>query len=177
MFTEKDVRREMDRLDVLSGIDTTAIPIRVSGRMTSAWGKCVMKQAGGGYTVQELVFAQRLLQRGSWDHVAEVIRHEYAHAYVLIKFQHRGSHSALWREYARKFGCNGSRCNAFPEVDEGLYRYFVTCGQCGATARYKRRGKVVMALERDPNCKAYRCTKCGGHHFLLRESTASADER
>lgn len=167
MFTEQDIRREIERLDRISGIDTGSIPIRVSGRMTSAWGKCVMERTGAGFAVRELVFAQRLLRYGSWDHLAEVIRHEYAHVYVLIKFHDRGSHGALWREHAKKFGCTGDRCSAFPEVDDRLYRYAVTCARCGATARYKRRAKVVTALERDPGCRAYRCARCGGRHFLL----------
>lgn len=60
MFTENDIRHEMQRLDVQSGIDTSKIPIRISTRMTSTWGKCVYNLSKG--KVKEFVFGDRLLR-------------------------------------------------------------------------------------------------------------------
>lgn len=53
MFTAKDIRQEMTRLDEKSGIDTSKIPIRISSRMTSTWGKCVYNRKRGKATVKE----------------------------------------------------------------------------------------------------------------------------
>ena len=66
MFTAKDIRQEMTRLDKESGIDTSKIPIRISTSMTSTWGKSVCYRVRGKSIVKELVFADRLLRRATY---------------------------------------------------------------------------------------------------------------
>lgn len=174
MFTTKDIRQELNRLDKESGIDTSKIPIRISTRMTSTWGKCVYGRTRSKVTVKELVFADRLLRWATYEHLLEVIRHEYAHAYVLITFNKPGEgHSSRWRYWAIRFGSSGKRCNNFPEVDsdgraEQTAKYIVTCTTCGTIFKYQRRSKIVQALERNPGCTSYICSKCHGHNFLLK---------
>ncbi len=173
MFTAKDIRQEMTRLDKESGIDTSKIPIRISTRMTSTWGKCVCYRVHGKSIVKELVFADRLLRWATYDHLLEVIRHEYAHAYVCIAFNKPGEgHISRWRYWAIRFGCSGKRCNSFPEVGSNgrakqTVKYIVTCTTCGTIFKYQRRTQVIQALERDPGCTSYICGKCHGHKFLL----------
>lgn len=99
MFTENDIRQEMQRLDVQSGIDTSKIPIRISTRMTSTWGKCVYNLSKG--KVEELVFGDRLLRYATYAHLIEVVRHEYAHAFVFIKYGKRDAHGSRWRYWAQ----------------------------------------------------------------------------
>ena len=82
LFTENDIRHEMQRLDVQSGIDTSKIPIRISTRMTSTWGKCVYNLSI--WKVKEFVFGDRLLRYATYEHLVEVVRHEYAHAFIFI---------------------------------------------------------------------------------------------
>lgn len=176
MFTAKDIRQEMMRLDKKSGIDTSKIPIRISTRMTSTWGKCVYNRTQGKATVKELVFADRLLRWATYEHLLEVIRHEYAHAYVLIAFNKPGEgHSSRWRYWATYFGSSGKRCNNFPEVDsngraERVAKYIVTCTTCGTVFKYQRRSSIVQALELNPGCTSYICGKCRGHNFLLKRA-------
>ena len=173
MFTIKDIRQEMNRLDKESGIDTNKIPIRISARMTSTWGKCVYSRTRNKVVVKELVFADRLLRQATYEHLLEVIRHEYAHAYVFIVFNKPGEgHSSRWRYWAIRFGCSGKRCNNFPEVDsdkraEQTAKYIVTCATCGTIFKYQRRSKIIQALEQNPNSTSYVCGKCHGHKFLL----------
>lgn len=172
MFTIKDIRQEMTRLDKKSGIDTSKIPIRISTRMISTWGKCVYNRVRGKATVKELVFADRLLRWATYEHLLEVIRYEYAHAYVLIAFNKPGEgHSSRWRYWAIYFGSSGKRCNNFPEVDsngraEQMAKYIVTCTTCGVIFKYQRRTQIIQALERDPRCTSYICGKCHGNKFL-----------
>lgn len=92
LFTENDIRHEMQRLDVQSGIDTSKIPIRISTRMTSTWGKCVYNLSKG--KVKEFVFGDRLLRYATYEHLVEVVRHEYAHAFVFIKYGKRDAHGS-----------------------------------------------------------------------------------
>lgn len=174
MFTEKDIRQEMNLLDVRSGIDTSKIPIYISTRMTSTWGKCVYGRAQGQLRVEKLVFADRLLRWATYEHLMEVVRHEYAHAFVLIKYGKADGHSSCWRSWAKHFGGSGKRCNSFPEVDSNggnkrEMRYIVTCADCGTVYKYQRRSKIIQTLEKDPCCSGYKCGRCRGHNFLLKE--------
>lgn len=168
MFTESDIRREMDRLDSLSGLDTTKIPIRISTRMTRTFGKCCYLRRGRVYTVQELVFADRLLQGATEEHILNVVRHEYAHAYVVLKHQRDDGHGKLWREAALAFGCNGQRCDSFPELlpKEPPAKYTIRCTTCGAVFQRQRRSKLVKWLEEKPDRRDLRCA-CGGTAFQL----------
>lgn len=132
------IRREMDRLDRLSGLDTSSIPIRISTRMTSGWGKCSYRYAHRKYGIKEIVFAARLLEHGTMEHILNVIRHEYAHAYVILTHNQKHGHDAVWRRAALRFGCNAKRCEAFDEVDRND-RYKVVCQGCGSVSYYKKR--------------------------------------
>ena len=58
----KIIRDEMKRLDQISGLDTSAIPVRISSRMTYGWGKCSYICERKNYKIKELVFAERLLR-------------------------------------------------------------------------------------------------------------------
>ena len=78
----KIIREEMNRLDKISGLDTSQVPIRISSKMTRAWGKCCWKRKGQRYYIKELVFAKRLMEYGTMEHIINVIRHEYAHLFV-----------------------------------------------------------------------------------------------
>jgi len=89
------IRREMDRLDRISGLDTSSIPIRISTRMTSGWGKCSYRYAHRKYGIKEIVFAARLLEHGTMEHILNVIRHEYAHAYVILTHNQKHGHDAV----------------------------------------------------------------------------------
>ena len=77
---------EMKRLDQISGLDTSAIPVRISSRMTCGWGKCSYICERKKYKIKELVFAERLLRYGTMEHILNAIRHEYAHAYVMLTY-------------------------------------------------------------------------------------------
>lgn len=173
LFTENDIRQEMQRLDVQSGIDTSKIPIRISTRTTSTWGKCVYNLSRE--KVEELVFGDRLLRYATYAHLIEVVRHEYAHAFVFIKYGKRDAHGSRWRYWAQKFGCSGSRRNSFQEVTDAqadlATRYKVICASCGMAYLYQRKANIIKALEKDPYCTSYRCGKCKGDHFFLISNT------
>ncbi len=58
----KIIRDEMIRLDKISGLDTSMVPIRISSRMTRGWGLCSCTKVGRQFQVREIVFAKRLLE-------------------------------------------------------------------------------------------------------------------
>ncbi len=110
------IREEMNRLDKISGLDTSNIPVRISSRMTSGWGSCHCCSVQRKVYIKELVFASRLLERGTIEHILNVVRHEYAHAYVALTHGRTHGHDAIWKQAALRFGCNAKRCDSFDEV-------------------------------------------------------------
>lgn len=86
------IREEMKRLDKISGLDTSTVSVRISSKMTRTWGKCCWQKRGKKYYIKELVFAERLMEHGTLDHIINVIRHEYAHLYVMLKHNKNHGH-------------------------------------------------------------------------------------
>lgn len=162
------IYEEMKRLDQISGLDTSAIPVRISSRMTRGWGQCIYTCVRRKYQVKELVFAERLLKHGTKEHILNVVRHEYAHAYVTLTHNKHHGHDAVWKRAALRFGCNAKRCESFDEVDTSIsYRYKVICQGCGSISRYQKKTGIVRELERNPNTARFYCQKCKCHNFLL----------
>lgn len=170
MFSEHDIRRELERLDAISGLDTRAIPIEISKRMTTTLAKCRYLQRGKAMSVEKFVFSERLLQYATPEHLLNTVRHEYAHAYTIIRYQTAG-HGALWKAAAKAFGCDASRLSSYPElmIRPAGVKYELSCTACGRTARYRKRGKVVQAFETKPSRRDYRCL-CGSTQFTLRKT-------
>ena len=107
------IREEMNRLDKISGLDTSEVPIRISSRMTRTWGKCCWQRKRQKYYIKELVFAERLMEHGAVEHIINVIRHEYAHLYVTKVHNKNHGHDAIWKQAALWLGCNAKRCENF----------------------------------------------------------------
>ena len=163
---------EMRRLDKISGLDTRNIPVRISSRMTKGWGSCRYCYERRKYQIKELVFAKRLLERGTMEHILNVVRHEYAHAYVTLTYNHHHGHDAVWKRVALWFGCNAKRCENFDEVDS-VYKYKVICRGCGSESRYQRKAGIVKELEVNPDSTRFYCCKCHSHKFILEKVSNS----
>lgn len=165
----KIIREEMNRLDKISGLDTSQVPIRISSKMTRAWGKCCWKRKGQRYYIKELVFAKRLMEYGTMEHIINVIRHEYAHLFVTEVHNKNHGHDAIWKRAAMWLGCNAKRCEDFKEIDDldnGI-KYKVTCQGCGVVSRYRRKSNIVKELEVRPDSTRFFCGRCNCHNFIL----------
>jgi len=162
------IREEMDRLDKISGLNTSNIPIRISTRMTSSWGECCYRYAHRRYGIKEIVFAARLLEQGTMEHILNEVRHEYAHAYVMLTHNKKHGHDGVWKRAALRFGCNAKRCESFDEVGKN-YRYKVICQGCGSASYYRKKTRIVKTLEEEPNSTEFYCKKCRNHNFFLEE--------
>ncbi len=111
MFTISDIRREFDRLDSLSGLNTTGIPIRISARMSRALGVCRSRSMDGGTTVQvvDVAFADYLCRYGTEEELLNTVRHEYAHLYNILHDGVRCGHDARWKAVALWLGASPER--------------------------------------------------------------------
>ena len=164
-YTIEDIRREYDRLDAITGVDTRRVDIRVSKRMTRKLGEFSVK---GGLLSRklEIVISSRCMDDDGLFY--EVIRHEYAHAAVHIKRPlERHVHDAVWKDMCRLVGC---RPRATVKLDEAYkpkprpYKYEVVCRKCGASGKYKTMSTVVQ-IATGKRWGNVTCRKCGGHRF------------
>ncbi len=99
-----------------------------------------------------LSFSRYLVERGSYQDMVEVLRHEIAHAIVGPKHHH----DSTWRAVALRIGCSGDRCHSI-ELAEPVWilacprgcwsrkcfkrsylRRGCWCNVCGATCSYER---------------------------------------
>ena len=164
-FGIEDIRKEYDRLDRLTGVDTSKVSLRISKRMSRKLGE--FRTTGGLLRRErEIAISSRCL--GDEDLFYEVIRHEYAHAVVSIRHPlERHVHDETWKSVCRQIGCRpkatiklDNRYKAEPRA----YKYEVVCKRCGASSKYKTRSKVVQyALHNSMG--RLTCRKCGGHKF------------
>lgn len=99
------MKTEYARLDGITGADTRAIALRVSGRMTSRFG-CFSVKKRGMFARPELsiaISARCLLDDAVFF---DVIRHEYAHAVLYLRDPRRNhGHDAAWKALCRQIGC------------------------------------------------------------------------
>ncbi len=167
-YTLEDVRREYDRLDRLCGVDTRGIELKVSKRASKRYGSC-----RSTHNVPERITITDFIldcEEAFWD----VIRHEYAHALVMLRYpRERHGHDAVWKAACREVGCHPSASNRSPEADalartraERRINYVISCRTCGHIWQYMRKPKYIRMLETGRPTKA-RCPYCGGRQFSI----------
>ena len=134
-FGIDDIRKEYDRLDRLTGVDTSKVAIRISKRMTRRLGE--YKTSGSLFKIKrEIAISSRCL--GDDELFYEVIRHEYAHAVVNIKHPlERHVHDEVWKKVCRQIGCSPKATIKLDRKYSSAsrpYKYEVVCSKCGASS-------------------------------------------
>ena len=176
-YSIDDIRREYDRLDKLLGIDTRNITLSVSSRCVRRYGVCRYDK---DRIPKEICITDFIMEceDSFWD----VIRHEYAHALVRIRYpKEKHGHDRVFKAACIEVGCRPERCSDDEEAaqyvkerrktraenrkssygrTESFYRYLVGCDYCGHEWKYKSKGKVVKIAFGDldgkltcPHCK------------------------
>lgn len=166
------IRNEISKLDSISGLNLSSVPIRISTRMTNTLGLCKAQRRNGKYRVIEFVFSDKLLRYAKIEHIIDTIKHEYAHGYVFMKHQKNDVHGPLWKSAAVKFGCLPTRCADIAEVravlPERKDKYTLECPACSWTHGYQRAGKAVTELISNPKSLRFYCPLCGGRPLKLK---------
>ncbi len=164
-YSIEDIRKEYDRLDVLTGVDTRKVNIRISKRMTRRLGQ--FSVSGGLFSQKrEITISEGCLEDEALFY--EVIRHEYAHAVVNIRYPlQRHVHDETWKSVCRIIGCRPKatiKLDGRFEKKARPYKYEVVCKRCGASGKYKTMSKAVKTALGQPFGTLV-CRKCGGHDF------------
>lgn len=164
------IRNEILKLDSISGLNLSSVPIRISTRMTNCLGLCKAQRRNGKYRVIEFVFSDKLLCYAKIEHIIDTIKHEYAHGYVFMKHQKNDGHGPLWKSAAVKFGCPPTRCADIAEVRAVLpdkKKYKLGCPNCDWTCGYSRVSKAVSELMSNSKSERVWCPRCGGKPLTL----------
>lgn len=168
MHLIQKIRTEYDRLDTITGINTSAVKIRISSRMTRTLG--LFKQGSRLRGIpMEIVISERICNDEALFY--DVIRHEYAH--MLLYIRHplgKHGHDEVWKAACREVGCEpkATRKTEEPYIPTRTLpdKYIVRCNNCGAESRYKQESKVVKILLHKKR-GAVVCRKCHYKDFDL----------
>lgn len=170
MHTVEDIRAEFDRLDAVSGADTSGMEIVISARSVRRLGSFRPPAPERGLPARVMIAAAILEDEAQfWD----TVRHEYAHAAVwYLHPGERHGHDGVWKAMCRRIGCAPKSLAPPSAESEALRRqrarYLVRCPACGTETYYLRAGKIVTLMERGYR-KRVRCGKCGSNDLMLYE--------
>ena len=161
MFTLADIRREYDRLDELTGVDTKDIKLEISNRSCNRYGYCRYdKDKPEKIVISDFVLKDKD-ERIFWD----TIRHEYVHAMLKLRFPNEKSHGhdKVFKAGCIEVGCEPSRCATVQselakKKREDRVKYIVYCPKCKSEWRYVKAGKVVKGLQKKRHLRCPYCT-------------------
>ncbi len=101
----KLIRAEYDRLDALTGVDTSCIEIKISGRLKRRYGYFSIYRKNIFSKVRLSIVIATMTFRSS-ELFYDVIRHEYAHAVCYLRDpRHRHNHDRVWKAVCKEVGC------------------------------------------------------------------------
>lgn len=155
IWTVEDIREIFNELDKKTGLDTTNIPILISNNIKRVFGKVCYKDN----KIHKVLFSS-ILTNGNYkkEDVMEVIIHEYAHIYCFYTYSKRCGHNSLFYKHCEELGGVPSRTfkNEALVPREQIYKYTITCKDCGYIVGYKHRLNIEKCQ------KNYVCGICRG---------------
>lgn len=173
-YTLENIRKEYDRLDTLTGVDTGNIKLSISHRCYKRYGRCRYENGKAA----EIIISDFILEDEKlfWD----VIRHEYAHALVRIRRpKEKHGHDSVFYAACREVGCPETRLlpsttspvaiqrreNRAAKKKPKPTRYYIVCDNCGTEWGYKTRTPLVKALTVNPTGGT--CPVCNTSRFKV----------
>lgn len=165
MHTITDIQAEFARLDKITGLDTSKIPIEITDRRVSKYGTVRFHDR----KPVKVIFAEHILreEEAFWN----TVRHEYAHILARARNPRRRieAHGEEWKAACKITGCIPKSRSPSTESAKRLRRerakYIVRCADCGDELLYLKKGDVVKSLLRGET--TYYCGKCDGRLELI----------
>ena len=160
MLNEKELTKMCQEICAIAGYDFT-IPVKINKRLTRTFGRVFWERTNGITRSTLMEFSYQFLSTSTLDSIKDVVAHECAHYLVTTETHEAHGHDAVFKAMCARINCtNDGAVNHSVErnvSEDHIYKYFVTCADCGAIiGKYHRAGKVVQHPE------LYTC-KCGGH--------------
>lgn len=166
MFTIERIRTELNKLSMADGLGKIIVPIEINGRLTRAMGRVKFRRDGYadyGYSPIKIEFARRLVENASDDDVIQVIKHEYAHYYILMMTGINHGHDEVFKCKCAEIGCTHDKpANYVENFDKAESKYEVWCDDCQEIiGRYARKCKTINEIQ---FCS---CGKCHGNNLRV----------
>jgi len=162
------IRTEYNRLDLLTGIDTRAVEIIISKRLSKKLGYFSIQHESLFSRKLSIVISKKAFKND--ELLLDVIRHEYAHALVYLRHPlEKHGHDKVWKSACKEVGCNPKATvdyYKYVPVRELDYKYNVVCNACHSESKYKRNSQVVQIARADIPGKII-CRKCRGTQFTV----------
>lgn len=170
MFTIERVKAELNKLSMADGLGKIIIPIEINGRLTRAMGRVKFSADGyteDGYTYAptKIEFARNLVENASDEDIIQVIKHEYAHYYILLMTGVDHGHDAVFKRKCAEIGCTHDKAaqhvKGFRDQN-AQSKYEVWCDDCNEMiGTYSRRCKTI------DNIKYCSCGRCHGNNLRI----------
>lgn len=164
MFTIEKIRSEMNKLSTADGIGNIFVPIEINGRLTRAMGRVKFtKEIDGTCTPTKIEFARNLLENAKDEDIVQVIKHEYAHYYLLVETKTDHGHDVVFKRKCAEIGCTHSGyANHIEGFKKAETKYEVWCDDCQEIiGKYSRRCKTI------DNIKYCSCGRCHGNNLRV----------
>ncbi len=184
-YTLADVRAEYDRLDQLTGIDTSNLDLKISTRSIRRFGQC---KYGTDHLPKEINITDFIFdcEGEFWS----TIRHEYAHALVRIRHpEEKHGHDKVWKAACLEVGCPPERICSDQEANrlsrekkkkqksrrksaprtEHPNKYKVTCLGCSSVSYYKSVCKTIRIIRGEVSGGYAQCSRCKSRKFEIEE--------
>ena len=164
------IKTEYARLDKITGVDTSSVQVKLSSRLTRKLGYFAVKKKNAFSRAElSITISDKIID--SPEIFIDVIRHEYAHAVVYLRYPRQShGHDAVWKSACKEVGCIPRATRKDPGYTQAKtrpYKYTVKCSVCGAESKYKTESKVVkLAMGKIPGTVI--CKRCGSRNFVVK---------
>jgi predicted SprT family Zn-dependent metalloprotease len=138
--------------------DTFDIPVTINKRFTSTFGRVLSEpiaEDNDYYQPIKLEISASFLQKATYDSIVSVIKHEWAHYYLIKSTGYPHGHDAKFKALCAEIDCEGS-ATYIPETSAPLMKYTVFCRTCNKEVGYYSR--MCGTLKYLDECF---CAKCG----------------
>lgn len=138
--------------------DTFDIPVTINKRFTSTFGRVLSKpieEDNEWYQPIKLEISASFLQKATYDSIISVIKHEWAHYYLIKTTGYPHGHDTKFKALCAEIDCEGSS-TYMPETSAPMFKYTVYCNTCDKVLGHYSR--MCGTLKNIADC---RCAKCG----------------
>lgn len=149
--------------------------VTLNSRLSRTWGQCCYERVNGSYVVSKVEISRNHFMYGNIDSVKDTIMHELLHSNsecVRTNCHHGGEWKRLANYvntyYPDKYHITRCYSNKDMSAKEKEIssrkqaqkkKYIVTCDCCGHRYIYKRKCKIISAID-NGRAESYKCGHC-----------------
>ena len=159
MWTIERIIAELNKLSCADGLGEIAVPVVINGRLKRTLGRVTFMS--GVCVPTKIEFSKILIETGRDEDIINVIKHEYAHYYLLEATHVDHGHDAVFKRKCAEIGCTHDHTQNHVEMT-AKYKYEVWCEDCDVCiGAYSRKCKTL------DNIKFCTCGRCHGGNLKV----------